>query len=390
MRKKLLYAVLTCLSIGVCFAAEPAGSRQWKTNDGKPAVQAVAVDARYDQATKSTIIELKKADGTTVSIPYSQLDPAGRECAWYDVQRRRAKASGRPFSLPPPGTVKLEATSFAPVEEGRIPETATGRGDKKLLEFAPGVHAFDRPPEGWCGEDAIQEALFFFGAYYPQERINDAGSPAHPDLYANDIPRALGRLGFRYRSWEWKPAPLGDFIAWIRKEIAAGSPVLAGVKINPTAHPEWGLDHFVLVVGTEKGSLLLNTTWGYRSTLSESQLRSTKEGLSFANDSKSYYGISILGPKQKDCPELRTTALPATTSSAGRPVRLFLERETADRLAVIVKCEDLEPGVEYSIFRLSSADEKPAKPQITFKARRTVQAFYDTISRDAPAIYRCQ
>ena len=34
------------------------------------------------------------------------------------------------------------------------------------------------------------------------------------------------------------------------------------MKIYPTAHPEWGLDHFVLAVGLDARGLTVNTTWG--------------------------------------------------------------------------------------------------------------------------------
>ncbi|MHC4404275.1 MAG: hypothetical protein ACYTG0_31865 [Planctomycetota bacterium] len=59
-------------------------------------------------------------------------------------------------------------------------------------------------------------------------------------------------------------------------------------------------------------------------------------------------------------------------------------------MAVIVKCEDLEPGVEYSLYKLSLPEEESAKPQITFKAQQPVHAVHDTITRRSPAIYRCQ
>jgi hypothetical protein len=59
-------------------------------------------------------------------------------------------------------------------------------------------------------------------------------------------------------------------------------------------------------------------------------------------------------------------------------------------MAVIVKCEDLEPGVEYSLSRLSAAGEKDPKPQIVFKAKQRVHAVHDTIARESPSIYRCR
>ena len=154
--------------------------------------------------------------------------------------------------------------------------------------------------------------------------------------------------------------------------------MLVGVKIYPTQHEEWGLDHFVLAVGVEGNSLVLNTTWGFRYTLTERQLRSTKKGFSFANRYNSYYGISIRRSYRTD--------------DGARPVRLFVQKETADRMAVIVKCEDLEPGVEYSLYRLSAAEDDSPVPQISripFKAEQRVYAVHDTISRESSTVYRC-
>ncbi len=59
-------------------------------------------------------------------------------------------------------------------------------------------------------------------------------------------------------------------------------------------------------------------------------------------------------------------------------------------MAVIVKCEDLEPGTRYSLYRLSSAKEKHPQPRMTFEAKQRVQAVHDTIDRGSPAIYRCR
>ncbi len=209
-------------------------------------------------------------------------------------------------ALPPPGTVTFAHKPLSSVDAGKVPETVAGNGGDVLLGIAPRIHALGRPPEGWCGEVAIQEALLYYGAYYPQERINEAGAPVHPDLYSNDIPRALTALGVEYRQWPGGRSDLGNFIGWVRKQIAAGRPVLTGVKIYPTSHEEWGLDHFVLAVGAKGDALVFNTTWGFRYTLGESQLRSTREGFSFANKYRSYYGISIEGPRRSTTPPGRS------------------------------------------------------------------------------------
>jgi tetratricopeptide (TPR) repeat protein len=354
--------------------ANPTALRVWRSGDGKQVVRGEAVDAKYDRASKTTLVYLKTPDGATLTIPFQKLDSDSREFAWYNVQKRRAGEKVRPCALSLPGTVKF-ADRLSSVDGSRVPETAVRKGDNVLLGIAPQIHALGRPPEGWCGEVAIQEALLYYGLYYPQEQINEAGSPAQPDLHSHDILKALRMLGIEYQQWPVGPSDPGDFLRWVRRQIAAGLPVLVGVKIYPTQHPEWSLDHFVLAVGVEGESLVLNTTWGFRYICTERQLRSTEEGFSFANKHNSFYGISIKGPR---VPE------------GARPVRLFIEKETADRLQVIVKCEDLEPGAEYRLYRLSAADEKDPKPAIAFKAKQFAYALYDTIPRGAPTIYRCR
>jgi hypothetical protein len=376
MGKNLIVFTLASLLFAALASADPIELRVWRTSDGKQTVRAEAVDAKYDRPSKQTLVYLKQPDGTTVTVPFQKLDDESREYAWYNVQRRRAVNKLRPFSLPAPGSVKFAANRLSPVDPPKIPDTAIRTGENVLLGIAPQTHALGRPPEGWCGEVAVQEALMYYGLYYPQEQINEAGRPVHPDLYSNEIPQALRALGADYRMWPTRPTDLGDFLEWVRRQLATGSPVLVGVKIYPTQHPEWGLDHFVLAVGVEGNPLVLNTTWGFRYTRTERQLRSTDEGFSFANQRNFHYGISIKGSRRQD--------------PADRPVRLFIDKESADRLGVIVKCEDLQPGTRYSLYRLPSADQQDAKPERTFKAARPVHAFNDTISRQATAIYRCR
>src|SRR5438874_7332852 len=62
---------------------------------------------------------------------------------------------------------------------------------KRALPIPARTHAPEAPPEGWCGETAIQEGLLYLGVWAPQAIINRAGHPSHPDLYSNEIPIAL-------------------------------------------------------------------------------------------------------------------------------------------------------------------------------------------------------
>jgi hypothetical protein len=155
------------------------------------------------------------------------------------------------------------------------------------LPIAARSQAAESPRAGWCGETAIQEALLHAGAWAPQRAINRAGKPAHPDLYSQDIPVALTERGVRSELYAHGKG-FEPFARWVRTAHEQRDPVRAGVKILPTAHPDWGLDHFVLAVGHGTKGLLVNTTWGSRRWVGDT----TTPGLSLRD---AFYGIRILG-----------------------------------------------------------------------------------------------
>ena len=162
---------------------------------------------------------------------------------------------------------------------------AAAPNEATVLPIAARAQAPESPAAGWCGETAIQEALLHLGVWAPQRLINASGKPAHPDLYSPDIPVALSALGVRYGSYRG-PRGFEAFARWVREAIDQGDPVLAGVKILPTAHPQWGLDHFVLVVGHGSRGLLVNTTWGHSAWIGPK----TSQGLSLE---RAFYGLRL-------------------------------------------------------------------------------------------------
>ncbi len=239
-----------------------------------------------------------------------------------------------------------------------------------LLPIADRPSAPAAPPEGWCGESAIQQALLYYGAYVPQADINKAGRPQHPDLYARDIPVALKALGARF-VWSDKGRDLPGFINWVKQRISGGRPVLVGVKINPSQHPEWALDHFVLAVGHDARSLTLNTTWNKQLKRSTWALKSTERGLGFANRYQSYFGLAIVGLAHK---------------TAGR-TRLTITAQGAHRVAVTVHLTGLTPGARYVIHRSVSVGRKTALRH-AFVAHGGTHTWSDSVARHRPAVYR--
>jgi len=221
--------------------------------------------------------------------------------------------------------------SAAPVFVLAAPSSSPSPPSPVVLPIAAREHAHEAPPEGWCGETAIQEGLLHLGVWAPQRVINRAGKPVHPDLYSTDIPVALTELGVRFTSY---PGGRGfaPIAAWIRGAVDAGDPVLAGVKILPTKHPEWGLDHFVLVVGYDADRLLVNTTWGHRAWVADT----TTPGLSFANAG---YALRLSG---------------VTLAPGARAAKLVVLEEDDTTVKVRATCTGLEKGQNYVMERRTS------------------------------------
>jgi hypothetical protein len=244
-------------------------------------------------------------------------------------------------------------------------------GDRIVLNIPDRGQAPGAPAQGWCGEAALQQALLFQGAYFPQKDIHQAADPPRQDLYAQDLPVVLRALQIRHR-YAPQPRSLDKFQDWIRDEIRAGRPVLVGMKIYPTEHPSWALDHFTLVVGVEGEALIINTTWKEQRTFTQEQLLSTAAGLAFKNRFDSYFGISIHG-------------------ATGKPgqARLLITRSREDGLEAVVRCEDLAAGSDYQLRQAPSVNGA-AEVLATFTADGSTQAYRLELDPAKPAVFSCR
>jgi hypothetical protein len=279
-------------------------------------------------------------------------------CAWTTSCARGPSPDRSPIGF----TIAPVASPASPGVASSEVEVATSSADEMLVVADDGSitlpipdrkqHALS-PKSGWCGETAIQEALLHEGMWAPQRSIHAAGKSKHPDLYSDEIPVALAGLGVRFAFYAPKSKGFSAYRAWIRDALTSDQSVLAGVKILPTEHPDWGLDHFVLVVGEGKKGLLVNTTWGRSEWVPET----TKEGLSFEGV---YYGIRILG-----------LILP----NGGVPARLEVLAETATDVKAKLACEGLAPGTSVRIERRKHAsDAKPEWSQSITAASSRIEA----------------
>ena len=166
------------------------------------------------------------------------------------------------------------------------------------------------------------------------------------------------------------------FTGWLKAQLDAGQPVVIGMKINPTQHPEWGVDHFLLAVGHSEDSLTYNTTWNKQVTKTFKDLGTAEPDLSFKNRYNSYFGVAVTGPEG--------------LGDGFAAVRLFVRKEDAKEAAVTVKCEGLEAGARYVVYRLASVGQKTATPLCVFEAKSPIFAFADTVAPADTAIYRCR
>ncbi len=237
-----------------------------------------------------------------------------------------------------------------------------------------------RPKEGWCGESSIQMALAYYGAYVSQKAINRAGKPAHPDLYEEDIAAAMNGLGMEYKACQ--NVGLQPFVKWVRGELAAGHPVLLGVKIYPTGHPESNVDHFVLATGCTEDSLTLNTTWGKQELRSIALLSSKEKGMSLINGINTFFGYSITDLKTKSAPV------------GLKPARVQIRRMGDKQVELRVTAENLERGKRYRLVKftdLAAAQKPDARGEVvrSFIADAPKSEIVETIGLDDARVYRC-
>jgi hypothetical protein len=253
-------------------------------------------------------------------------------------------------------------------------------GRAVLLDIPETGQESRRPPSGWCGEASIQMAMSYYGADASQKTINRAGKPAHPDLYEEEMPVAMRNLGLEIKEWQGKG--LSAYFAWVRGELAAGYPVVIGMKINPTDHPDWSVDHFVLAVGFTKDTLTYNTTWKRQETRSDVLLSMQDNGLSIANRLNIYFGCAATG--------LDLKATPAGT----RPTRIKFVRTSATLVELHVTASDLQHGKRYRLVKftdLAAAQKTGVQGELvrSFIADGSKADYVEKVPYDESRVYRC-
>jgi len=151
----------------------------------------------------------------------------------------------------------------------------------------------------FCGEVCIQEALLYFGKNFSQLEINLAGGrDGIIGLWSNEIGIALSNLQVGYQSWGLDSPEYWSYIQILKNKLDQGHPVLVGVKYNPTAHPEWFCDHFILLIGYDNDSFYFNSP-NFREQRSFIQFRDgdspDASGFTLTNSYNFFFGVEFTG-----------------------------------------------------------------------------------------------
>ena len=165
--------------------------------------------------------------------------------------------------------------------------------DSVLLPIPDRPWAEGAPDEGWCGETSIQMTALHYGAWVPQPVINSLGRSTHVDLWEEDVPTALDRLGLVYERSQ--VVNRDEFVKWIITQVRAGHPVIAGAKLFPSDHPDWDVDHLMPIVGFSPRGLVFNTNLEPGQEEIPYAALGGDVGISFAGPTGKFYGYAVSG-----------------------------------------------------------------------------------------------
>jgi len=255
---------------------------------------------------------------------------------------------------------------------------------------------------GFCGETTIQMGALYYGMYFPQEYVNEVGTPNKIDLHAADVSLAMTNINMNFGKYmdDFGDNELPDgeglyngydvYFEWMREQLDNNLPVFVGVKRSPDIHPNWFVDHFVLLIGYS------DTSFQFDSNTEEGQIkfsydiltRNKHRGYTFKNHNNRRFAYSIIGMEQ-------------TKDSI--PVRLNLtEFVDFDTVALEGRIENLDDSKEYLLMRFNAIskiegitehDQNSLKAKadeiISFSPTDGQYTFEDTAQRLVVSMYYC-
>ncbi len=159
--------------------------------------------------------------------------------------------------------------------------------------------------EGSCGENVLWTICKRLGKEKTQYEINYAGGNPGRGLRSNELFFAMDSLGIPYKEYSRRFNSTDEnyenknYQAFVYDHLVStvlsGNPVLIGVKVYPTEHPEWPFDHFILLVGyNENSKEFIYNDFNRRVRITTSNLLSvSQQGYSFINDFDFLFSIEF-------------------------------------------------------------------------------------------------
>lgn len=229
---------------------------------------------------------------------------------------------------------------------------------------------------GWCGEAAIQSAITTYGVYIPQKLINSISNPKYKDLYTNDIPITLNRLGFGFEFYPNNTPSYTGYILWMKDFLSYEIPVLFGLLVYPDFLKGSDISHFMLAVGYDKDRLFFNSNSEDGQDRESFENLYNSQGYSFLNESKTFFGVAI--------------GRTLYSEKAG-VVQLHIVEENKKKVELLIVTNGLKKGE--SISRYELVYDKKVESLIPLKKSRKTLFTYpkikdmDVIDRQKSYVY---
>jgi hypothetical protein len=299
---------------------------------------------------------------------------------------------------------------------------------------------------GYCGEASLITAGLYFGQYLSQYKARALASPgvsqASPDSQLlvydggadDNAVLAAGGMLLTHDSWpSGGEASTRDFLAWVKRQIVNGSPVVIGVLMNASQFPDDpcdqdDYDHIVPVYGVASDRPLSDTSYYdddvllfydngiyppngppvYAFSSPFGSFQTDRAGadrpsappysLAVCKGRVKNHGIAVTGIKADD----PTSPVRVVTSPNAEYPEIADGTDTRPRpspLTLTATVSELEPGVPYKLYRYSDLSAVPAS-RFNASAARAARAWdvlagpdgtwsvAETLSSDAVAVYR--
>ena len=269
------------------------------------------------------------------------------------------------------------AANAGPANAGPAPASQlTLTADSATINIPPRVQWMEN--YGYCGEMSFISAGLHFGQYLSQYDARAIATPGVDQTTAqsqlllgvNDGPAATA-IHMQAEEWDSSQGDTTKFLAWVKQHIAAGHPVVIGVKMLDGTDDLY--DHIVPVFEVTSNHAISDGTY-YRDDVlyfndlgvegdqtvfnySFASFQDSSLGAPYSLATTTNYGIAFSGVADTAGATLPVTL--QTSTSEEDPAIVGGSRPAAETVTLTATVYQLQPGVHYRLYRYSSLDSVP-------------------------------